>query len=197
MGVLGGAAAVIAGAITASVVVGGLHHGARAGPPASASQSAATPTSVSQSAAKPTSASQSADVWFVTVDDMRRGDCLTGSNLGLGKRGDWPETVQAVPCPQPHLAEVFYASNYWAANKAYPGDHALNAQAGSRCERPSARMLGSPGQSRSSISTWSFHTPMTGARVTDFWCASPTDRRTRPREERGSTEQSKVVVSDE
>jgi hypothetical protein len=140
------AAAVVAvvAAIAVSFVIGGLHHGARAGPPAATSHSTTPPASVSQSAPSPASASQSADGWFVTVEDLRRGDCLTGSNLGLGKGGDWPETVQAVPCAQPHLAEVFYASNYWAAKQAYPGDKALNDQAGSRCERAFSSYVGIP-----------------------------------------------------
>jgi Septum formation len=68
-----------------------------------------------------------------TVDQLRAGDCLTGSNLGLGAGGTWPEWVAAVPCTDQHLAEVFFAGNAWPQSAAYPGDKAISDQGLARC----------------------------------------------------------------
>jgi hypothetical protein len=70
----------------------------------------------------------------LTADQLQPGDCLTGSNLGLGTGSDWPDEVTAVPCTQRHLAEVFFAGNVWPQSlAAYPGDDAVNSQADARC----------------------------------------------------------------
>ena len=65
---------------------------------------------------------------------FRAGDCVTGSNLGLGSGGTWPYWVAAAPCTGPHLAEVFFAGNAWPQSLvAYPGDNAISDRAEARC----------------------------------------------------------------
>jgi hypothetical protein len=58
----------------------------------------------------------------VSDGQLRSGDCLTGSNLGLGTNSDWPDTVAVVPCTHWHIGEVFFAGNAWPQSMAYPGD---------------------------------------------------------------------------
>ena len=69
----------------------------------------------------------------LTEGQLQPGDCLTGSNLGLGTDSDWPDEVTAVSCTQRHLAEVFFADNVWSQSLAYPGDNAASNQANARC----------------------------------------------------------------
>jgi Septum formation len=70
---------------------------------------------------------------YLTEDQLRPGDCLTGSNLGLGTDSDWPYLARAVPCSAQHLGEVFFAGNAWARSLAYPGDNAISDGAQARC----------------------------------------------------------------
>src|SRR5262249_36090604 len=69
----------------------------------------------------------------LTVDQLQPGDCLTGSNLGLGSGSTWPDFVTAVPCTKQYLAEVFFAGNVWPQSRADPGDNAISDQVYSRC----------------------------------------------------------------
>lgn len=70
----------------------------------------------------------------LTEDQLQPGDCLRGSNLGLGSGGTWPDYVTAVPCTQQHLAEVFFAGNAWPQSlTAYPGDNVISDQGSARC----------------------------------------------------------------
>jgi hypothetical protein len=70
----------------------------------------------------------------LTVDQLQPGDCLTGSNLGLGTSSDWPYQVMAVPCTRRHLAEVFFAGDAWPQSlTSYPGFNAAGDQGYSRC----------------------------------------------------------------
>jgi hypothetical protein len=69
---------------------------------------------------------------------FRAGDCVTGSNLGLGSGGTspgtWPYWVAAAPCTGPHLAEVFFVGNAWPQSPAaYPGDNAITNGGMARC----------------------------------------------------------------
>jgi hypothetical protein len=50
-------------------------------------------------------------------------DCLTGSDLGLGTGGTWPDLVTVMPCTQRHTAEVFFAENAWPQSMAYSGNN--------------------------------------------------------------------------
>ena len=78
-------------------------------------------------------ASSAAPVRQLTVDQLDPGDCLRGSNMGLGTGSTWPTYVTAVPCTQRHIAEVFFASKAWPQSLAYPGDNTIGAQAYDRC----------------------------------------------------------------
>ncbi len=62
------------------------------------------------------------------------GDCLTGSNMDLNTSAPWPKLTLAVPCSQPHTAQVFYAnSSFWAKNGAYPGNSTVSKEASAQC----------------------------------------------------------------
>lgn len=70
----------------------------------------------------------------LTVDQLQPGDCLRGSDMGLGTGSTWPDLVTAVPCTQQHIAEVFFAGNAWPQSlAAYPGDDAVKNTADDRC----------------------------------------------------------------
>jgi DivIVA domain-containing protein len=71
----------------------------------------------------------------LTVDQLQPGDCLRGSDMGLGMDSTWPDLVTAVPCTQQHIAEVFFAGNAWPQSlTAYPGDDVVNNTADDRCD---------------------------------------------------------------
>lgn len=74
---------------------------------------------------------------------LRTGDCLTGPNLGLGNNNPWPRLSTAVPCSQPHLAEVFFADNaYW--QPPFPGDTTITHDADAQCDRVYTAYVGIP-----------------------------------------------------
>jgi Septum formation len=71
----------------------------------------------------------------LTFTQLRPGDCLAGSNLGLGSGSAWPYTVSAVPCTQPHLAEITFAGNLWPTSLAtFPGVDAVTNIVDNRCQ---------------------------------------------------------------
>jgi hypothetical protein len=68
------------------------------------------------------------------VVQMRVGDCLTGANMELDTSDPWPKLTLAVPCSQPHTAEVFFADNhFWPKNGAYPGDGTVSEDGNAAC----------------------------------------------------------------
>jgi hypothetical protein len=69
----------------------------------------------------------------LTEGQLQEGDCITGSNLGLGSGSQWPYTVTAVACTQPHLAEIIFADSLWPASAAYPGDIPLGNAVNNKC----------------------------------------------------------------
>jgi hypothetical protein len=69
----------------------------------------------------------------LTWDQLQPGDCLAGSDMGLGAGGWWPDLVTQVACTQRHEAEVFFVGDIWPQSLAYPGDTALGSQAYARC----------------------------------------------------------------
>jgi serine/threonine protein kinase len=83
-------------------------------------------------------------VRYLTLQDLRPGDCLTGSNLSLNTSNSFPTTIEAVSCSQRHIAEAFYSSNSWAANKAFPGDTAAGNQATAVCDKAFTAYIGLP-----------------------------------------------------
>jgi|GEM_PF-862421 len=89
------------------------------------------------------SAPTASSVRQLTVDQLRPGDCLRASNMGLGTGSAWPDLVTAVPCSQQHLAEVFFAGNIWPQSMAYPGDDTLSNQSYDRCQNALTAYVGS------------------------------------------------------
>jgi serine/threonine protein kinase len=69
----------------------------------------------------------------LTLDQLKVGDCLTGSNLQLNTANPWPKLAAAVPCGQSHTAEVFYANDSFFKNGSYPGDTTISDQGKAQC----------------------------------------------------------------
>jgi Septum formation len=88
-------------------------------------------------------ASSASPVRQLTEDQLQPGDCLRGSNMGLGTGSTWPYYVTAVPCTQRHIAEVFFAGNAWPQSLAYPGDNTVGNQAYDRCANVLPTYVGS------------------------------------------------------
>ena len=69
----------------------------------------------------------------ISPSDLETGDCL----IDRGLLGTTPEAetksvvIQVLPCSQPHVAEVFY--DFELADGAYPGDAAVDREAGRAC----------------------------------------------------------------
>jgi hypothetical protein len=70
----------------------------------------------------------------LTADQLRPGDCLVGSNLGLGNDTPWPDYVTSVPCTKQHIAEVFFAGDNWPQSLALPASGPMVNQADIRCD---------------------------------------------------------------
>jgi|SRR5580658_8179910 hypothetical protein len=72
-------------------------------------------------------------------DQLRAGDCLTGSNLVhilSTSNFTWPNSVEAVSCSKPHVAEVYFTNDsYWRENESYPGDNSVNNTGDATCEK--------------------------------------------------------------
>jgi Septum formation len=67
---------------------------------------------------------------------LKPGDCIASSNFQLNNvNAPWPATLPVVPCSQKHIAEVYYASNYWATAATYPGDQVRNDQYNAECTK--------------------------------------------------------------
>jgi tetratricopeptide (TPR) repeat protein len=81
----------------------------------------------------PSSTSPTAATGQLAEDQLQPGDCLRGSNMGLGSGSDWPDLVTAVSCTQAHIAEVFFASDAWPQSLVYPGDNTVSDQGDARC----------------------------------------------------------------
>jgi len=133
---LGLAAGLAAAVVVAVGVIPRLVATSLSGPPAASAPQPATPT-----AAAPSASSTGRQL---TASQLLPGDCLTGSNLQLNTSGQWPTLVQAVPCDQEHTAEVYYSSNYWPADQAYPGERVKLRQATVRCNKAFHSYVGIP-----------------------------------------------------
>jgi hypothetical protein len=70
---------------------------------------------------------------YLTEGQLRTGDCLTGSNLGLGTGNTWPYAVATTSCGGQHLAEVFFSGNAWPQSMTYPGYNAVTNQDWAHC----------------------------------------------------------------
>lgn len=74
--------------------------------------------------------------WWVSWFQLRPGDCLNSSNLGLDNYSGFPEAAIAVPCTRQHVAEVYFVGNLWPESLAnYPGDTAASKTADAQCRR--------------------------------------------------------------
>jgi hypothetical protein len=104
----------------------------RAAPTPTASNPAVSAPAASTPAA-PTPAAPTPTASQLTWDQLQPGDCLAGSNLGLGSETSWPVSVTQVACTQPHEAEVFYAGSIYPHTPAYPGEKTVDSQAVARC----------------------------------------------------------------
>lgn len=116
-----GAVAAVCAVIVAAVVLslGSSHHAASASGGARPSPTAASPT--------PT-------VGALQLSELRVGDCLTGANMQLNSSNPWPKLTQAVPCNQPHTAEVFLAdNNFWPQNSSFPGSSTISKDGNAAC----------------------------------------------------------------
>ncbi len=118
-----GAVAAVCAVIVAAVVLS-LGSGHPAASPATSSRpgpTAASPT------ATPT-------VGSLPLFQLRAGDCLAGANMALNTSNPWPKLTLAVPCNQPHTAEVFLAdNNFWPQNSPFPGTSAISKDGNAAC----------------------------------------------------------------
>jgi DivIVA domain-containing protein len=67
----------------------------------------------------------------LTIYQLQTGDCLQDSDLE--NLNQWNGPFTAVPCTQPHAAEVVFAGNSWPRSLAYPGDQAVYDDGYARC----------------------------------------------------------------
>jgi putative regulator of septum formation len=66
--------------------------------------------------------------------ELKVGDCLTGDNMELNTSNPWPKLTSAVPCSQPHTAEVFFADNtFWPKNASFPGSSTIAKDGNATC----------------------------------------------------------------
>ncbi len=91
------------------------------------------PAPAASTAAASTPAASTPTGKQLSWDQLRPGDCLAGSNMGLGAGTPWPDSVTQVACTQSHEAEVFYAGSIYPHPPAYPGEKAVDDQASARC----------------------------------------------------------------
>jgi hypothetical protein len=117
---------VACGAVAAALAVG------LDGPGHPAAQPQRTP-GPSPSPARP-SATAIPTVGNLQLAQMQVGDCLTGANMKLNTSNPWPKLTSAVPCNQPHTAEVFFASNdFWPQDISYPGSSTIARDGNAAC----------------------------------------------------------------
>jgi len=125
-------------------------------PTSSTSSSASRSAALSRSSASPSTPS----TFQAPSYELQAGDCLVGSDVGLGTSSPWPDYVTVVPCTQQHIAEVFFAGDAWPESQAYPGDNAIDSQAENRCDAAFNEYDGIT--SDNSIFTYDYVTPSGG-----------------------------------
>ena len=80
------------------------------------------------------SASPTPTVGDLALSQLRVGDCLTGANMKLNTTDPWPDLTLAVPCSQPHTAEVFFAdSTFWRQDSPFPGASVISKDGNAAC----------------------------------------------------------------
>ena len=54
--------------------------------------------------------------------------------MKLNTTDPWPKLTLAVPCSQPHTAEVFFAdNNFWPQHSSFPGNGAISKDGNAAC----------------------------------------------------------------
>jgi serine/threonine protein kinase len=110
-------------------------------PPATSASTPPAASTPATAASTPATSGTTSTTRHLTLSQLRNGDCLTGTNMGLGTDKPWPALTTAVPCGQQHLAEVFFADNaYWP--QPYPGDSAITNKADAQCEKTFTAYVG-------------------------------------------------------
>ena len=139
-----GAAAAVCAVIVAAVVLslGSSHHAASAGPSVSAGPSSAAP-----------GVTPTPTMGNLQLSQLQVGDCLTGANMELNTSDPWPKLTLAVPCDQPHTAEVFLANdNFWPRNSPFPGASTISKAGTAACDSAFQSYVGIT--YKKSIYTW-------------------------------------------
>jgi serine/threonine protein kinase len=82
------------------------------------------------------SATLTPSVGDLQLYQLRVGDCLTGSDMQLNTSNPWPKLTRAVPCTQPHTAEVFFAdNNFWPQHSPFPGNSTISKDGNTACDK--------------------------------------------------------------
>jgi eukaryotic-like serine/threonine-protein kinase len=96
--------------------------------------SAALVQPTASSPPSPTAPTPTPTVGNLQLYQLRVGDCLTGANMELNTSDPWPKLTLAVPCNQPHTAEVFLADNtFWPKNSPFPGSSEISKVGNAAC----------------------------------------------------------------
>jgi hypothetical protein len=120
-----GAVAAVCAVIAAAAVfsLSSKHGAASAGSSAGAGSGSAAP-----------SVAPTPTVGNLELSQLQVGDCLTGANMELDTSNPWPKVTLAVPCNQPHTAEVFLAdNNFWPRNTPFPGASTISKDGNAAC----------------------------------------------------------------
>jgi hypothetical protein len=139
-----GAVAAVCAVIVAAVVLslGSGHQAASAGSSVSAGPSSAAP-----------SVTPTPTAGNLQLSQLRVGDCLAGSNMELNTTDPWPKLTLAVPCNQPHTAEVFLANDhFWPQNSPFPGASTISKDGTAACNSAFQSYVGIT--YKKSIYTW-------------------------------------------
>jgi serine/threonine protein kinase len=121
---VGAVAAVVAVIVAAAVLsLGSSHTGTSAGGTTSPRPGPTTPR-----------ATPTPTLGELTLSQLRVGDCLTGANMKLNTTDPWPDLTLAVPCNQPHTAEVFFVDNkFWRQDSPFPGGSVISKDGNAAC----------------------------------------------------------------
>ena len=112
-----------------------------------------SPASAAGARPVPAAPSATPSVGNLKLDQLRVGDCLTGSAMQLNTSDPWPKLTRAVPCSQAHTAEVFLAKDsFWPERSAFPGNAAISKAGGAACNTAFRAYVGT-GYAKS-IYTW-------------------------------------------
>jgi hypothetical protein len=127
------AAAAFAFTVAAGLIEGGCVGG-----------SVPTPAPTASASPAPSATASPRGPGWLPTGRLRPGYCLAGQNLPLNTTHPWPRTVHVVPCGQQHAAVVYYSSNYWPADLAYPGERVKLRLATRKCNQAFRSYFGIP-----------------------------------------------------